>query len=138
MSNHFPNHPSSVDNRPTVHSVKSGHDLWQSMLKKGSTSGIALPGAVSPTTATGYLPQYAGNAIASLGPTLSNSSPARVPPNADDKLAELEGSRVTMDKTGENCPPSSAPSVEHSVTRDLHHRMLRDAERRGVIGSDWQ
>ncbi len=108
------------------------------MLKKGSTSGNVLPGAISSTTATGYLPQYAGNAIASLGPTISNGSPARVSPNADDKLIELEGPRVAMEKVGENCPPSSAPSIEHDVTKDLHQRMLRDAERRGVIGSDWQ
>ncbi|KAI1151768.1 hypothetical protein F4825DRAFT_476762 [Nemania diffusa] len=118
-------------------SVRSGHDLWQTMLKKGSTSGNALPGAVSSTTATGYLPQYAGNAIASLGPTISNGSPARVSPTADDKLIELEGPRVAV-KMGENCPPSSAPSMEHDITKDLHQRMLRDAERRGVIGSDWQ
>ncbi|KAI0432858.1 hypothetical protein F5Y09DRAFT_352865 [Xylaria sp. FL1042] len=119
-------------------SVKSGHDLWQTMLKKGSTSGNVLPGAISSTTATGYLPQFAGNAVASLGPTISNGSPARVSPNADDKLIELEGSRVAMEKVGENCPPSSAPSIEHDITKDLHQRMLRDAERRGVIGSDWQ
>ncbi|KAH8163179.1 hypothetical protein CIB48_g5084 [Xylaria polymorpha] len=119
-------------------SVKSGHDLWQSMLKKGSTSATVLPSAISPTTATGYLPQYAGNAIASFGPTMSNGSPARVSPNADDKLVELEGPRVAMEKIGENCPPSSAPSMEHDITKDLHQRMLRDAERRGVIGSDWQ
>ncbi|KAI0859326.1 hypothetical protein F4860DRAFT_483150 [Xylaria cubensis] len=119
-------------------SVKSGHDLWQSMLKKGSTSASVLPSAISATTATGYLPQYAGNAIASFGPTISNGSPARVSPNADDKLIELEGPRVAMEKIGENCPPSSAPSMEHDITKDLHQRMLRDAERRGVIGSDWQ
>ncbi|GAW13210.1 hypothetical protein ANO14919_025900 [Xylariales sp. No.14919] len=119
-------------------SIKSGHDLWQTMLKKGPASGNVLPGTVSSTTATGYLPQYAGNAIASLGPTISNGSPARVSPNADDKLIELEGPRVAMEKVGENCPPSSAPSMEHDITKDLHQRMLRDAERRGVIGSDWQ
>ncbi|KAI1165496.1 hypothetical protein F5B18DRAFT_669542 [Nemania serpens] len=118
-------------------SIKSGHDLWQTMFKKGSASGNVLPGAISSTTATGYLPQFAGNAIASLGPTISNVSPARVSPNADDKLVELEGPHVAM-KIGENCPPSSAPSMEHDITKDLHQRMLRDAERRGVIGSDWQ
>ncbi|KAI0402099.1 hypothetical protein F4802DRAFT_383638 [Xylaria palmicola] len=119
-------------------SVKSGHDLWQTMLKKGSTSGNVLPGTVSSTTAIGYLPQYTGNAIASLGPTISNVSPAHVSPNADDKLVEFEGPHVAMEKVGENCPPSSAPSMEHDITKDLHQRMLRDAERRGVIGSDWQ
>ncbi|KAI1820565.1 hypothetical protein F4861DRAFT_545453 [Xylaria intraflava] len=119
-------------------SAKSGHDLWQTMLKKGSTSGSALPSAVSSTTATGYLPQFAGNAIASLGPTISNGSPARVSLQPDDKLVGLEGARPATEKVGENCPPSSAPSTEHDITKDLHERMLRDAERRGVIGSDWQ
>lgn len=107
------------------------------MFKKGSASGTVLPGAVSSTTATGYLPQFGGNAIASLGPTISNGSPTHVSPNVDDKLVELEGPHVAM-KIGENCPPSSAPSMEHDITKDLHQRMLRDAERRGVIGSDWQ
>jgi hypothetical protein len=105
------------------------------MLKKGSTSGNVLPGTISSTTATGYLPQYSGNAVASLGPTISNNSPSRISPTADDKL---DGPRLTMEKIGENCPPSSAPSIEHDVTKDLHERMLRDAKRRGVIGSDWQ
>ncbi|KAI1118141.1 hypothetical protein F5Y14DRAFT_438937 [Nemania sp. NC0429] len=127
----------SLSRRLTMSSVKSGHDLWQTMFKKGSASGNVLPGAISSTTATGYLPQFAGNAIASLGPTISNGSPARVSPTADDKLVELEGPHVAM-KIGENCPPSSAPSMEHDITKDLHQRMLRDAERRGVIGSDWQ
>ncbi|GAP88986.2 hypothetical protein SAMD00023353_3400670 [Rosellinia necatrix] len=119
-------------------SVKSGHDLWQSMLKKGSTSGNVVPGTVSSTNATGYLPQYAGNAIASLGPTISNVSPARASPNADDKFIELEGPHAAMGKVGENCPPSSAPSLENDATKELHQHMFRDAERRGVIGSDWQ
>ncbi|KAI0205755.1 hypothetical protein F4808DRAFT_472389 [Astrocystis sublimbata] len=119
-------------------SVKSGQDLWQSMLKKGSTSATALPSAISSTTATGYLPHYAGNAIASFGPTMSNNSAARVPPNVDDKLVELDGPRTAMERTGENVPPSSAPSIEHDITKNLHQHMLRDAERRGVIGSDWQ
>ncbi|KAI2631728.1 hypothetical protein GGS21DRAFT_544427 [Xylaria nigripes] len=119
-------------------STKSGHDLWQTMLKKGSTSGNVLPSAISSTTATGFLPQFSGNAVASLGPTISNGSSARVSPNADDKFVELEGPRQAMEKIGENCPPSSASSMEHNIKKDLHQRMLRDAERRGVIGSDWQ
>jgi hypothetical protein len=108
------------------------------MLKKGSASGHALPGAVSSTTATGYLPQYSGNAIASFGPMAPNGSPALASPNTDDKFTEFEGPRLATEKVGENCPPSSAPSIEHDITKDLHERMLRDAERRGVIGSDWQ
>ncbi|KAI1173190.1 hypothetical protein F4777DRAFT_600832 [Nemania sp. FL0916] len=112
---------------------RSSIDLLHNMLRKGSTTGNALPGAISSTNATGYLPQYAGNAMASFGPTIANSTPT----NPDDKLVELEGSHVAV-KTGENCPPSSAASLEHDVAKDLYQRMLRDAERRGVIGSDWQ
>ncbi|KAI1330563.1 hypothetical protein F5Y16DRAFT_424985 [Xylariaceae sp. FL0255] len=127
------------ENANEVFSAKSGSDLWQTMLKKGSTSGNVLPGAVSSTTAKGYLPQYSGNAIASLGPTISNGSPARGSPNPDDNK-QCDSDRLTppTTKMRENCPPSSAPSIEHDVTKDLHDRMLRDAERRGVIGSDWQ
>ncbi|KAI1269890.1 hypothetical protein F5Y18DRAFT_414711 [Xylariaceae sp. FL1019] len=119
-------------------STKSGQDLWQTILKKGSTSGAALTGTVSSTTATGYLPQYYGNAVASLGPTISNMSPVAASLDVVDKLTELEAPRSATEKSGENCPPSSAPSLEHDVTKDLHERMLRDAKRRGVIGSDWQ
>ncbi|KAI1438612.1 hypothetical protein GGR50DRAFT_703809 [Xylaria sp. CBS 124048] len=119
-------------------SAKSGHDLWQTMLKKGSTSGNVLPGALSSATATGYLPQFAGNAIASLGPTISNGSPARGPLDVDDKHVGLEGPRLAMEKVGENCPPGSAAPMERDVVKDLQKRMIRDAERRGAIGSDWQ
>ncbi|KAI0156630.1 hypothetical protein GGR57DRAFT_511528 [Xylariaceae sp. FL1272] len=119
-------------------STKSGQDLWQTILKKGSTSGAALTGTVSSTTATGYLPQYSGNAVASLGPTISNVSQAAASLDIDDKLNELETPHSATEKSGENCPPSSAPSLEHDVTKDLHERMILDAKRRGVIGSDWQ
>ncbi|KAI1817101.1 hypothetical protein GGS20DRAFT_575022 [Poronia punctata] len=118
-------------------SAKSGHDLWQTMLKKGPASGTVLPGTITSTTASGYLPQYSGNAIASLGPTVSSNSPPRGPPNPDDKFVEVEGHRAVMEKTGENCPPSSAPSLESGAAKEVHERMLRDAGRRGVIGSDW-
>ncbi|KAI1496398.1 hypothetical protein F5X99DRAFT_72898 [Biscogniauxia marginata] len=122
-------------------SNKSGHDLWQTMLKKGSTSGNVLPSAVSSTTATGYLPQYFGHAAASLGPAISNpnGSPARTSPNGGNKPVEIDAVQGPAEKVGENCPPGEAPEADYdAATKDLHERMLRDAERRGVIGSDWQ
>ncbi|CAJ2511795.1 Uu.00g074200.m01.CDS01 [Anthostomella pinea] len=123
-------------------SNKSGHELWQTMLKKGSgsTSGNALPSAVSATTATAYLPQFFGHAASSLSPAVlnTNSSPARSGTASQDKPGEVDISLPAAQKVGENCPPSSAPSLEYDATKDLHERMLRDAERRGVIGSDWQ
>ncbi|KAI1636164.1 hypothetical protein F4809DRAFT_641723 [Biscogniauxia mediterranea] len=120
-------------------SNKSGHDLWQTMLKKGSTSGNVLPSTVSSTTATGYLPQYFGHAAASLGPAISNpnGSPARGSSNGS-KPVETDAVQGPAEKVGENCPPGEAASVDYDATKDLHERMLRDAERRGVIGSDWQ
>ncbi|KAI0025645.1 hypothetical protein F4780DRAFT_217273 [Xylariomycetidae sp. FL0641] len=127
------------------YSNKSGNDLLQTMLKKGSTSGQALPSAVSSTTATGLLPQYYGNAAASLGPAISSNnaiaSPGRVAAGTGGKSTDFEGllpGSLPAEKVGKNCPPSSTASAEYDVTRDLHERMLRDAERRGVIGSDWQ
>ncbi|RYP54051.1 hypothetical protein DL768_001053 [Monosporascus sp. mg162] len=120
-------------------SNKSGHDLWQAMLKKGSASGTALPSAISSTTATGYLPQYFGHAAASLSPAILNAtgSPAR---GAEAKLGELDSSapQGTADKLGENRPLRDGIGTESDTTKDIRQRMLRDAERRGVIGSDWQ
>ncbi|RYP55789.1 hypothetical protein DL771_012380 [Monosporascus sp. 5C6A] len=137
---------SASDRNPTASSRrgierlsnKSGRDLWQTVLKKGSASGTALPSAISSTTATGYLPQYFGHAAASLSPAILNAtgSPAR---GVEAKLAELDSStpQVTADKLGENRPPRDGSGPESDTTKDIRERMLRDAERRGVIGSDW-
>ncbi|KAI0013256.1 hypothetical protein F4779DRAFT_613784 [Xylariaceae sp. FL0662B] len=120
-------------------SNKSSHDLWQTMLKRGSTSGTALPSAVSSTTATGYLPPYLGNAAASLSPAISNTmgSPARASPGAGDKPVDFDVPQASAEKIGENCPPKGSPSADYDPMKDLQERMLRDAERRGVIGPDW-
>ncbi|KAI1343927.1 hypothetical protein F5Y15DRAFT_426485 [Xylariaceae sp. FL0016] len=122
-------------------SNRGGNDLLHSMLKKGPTSGNVLPSAVSSTTATGYLPQYFGNAAASLTPAISSnvkSSPVRASPSAENKPVELGASQPAAEKVGENCPPSAAPPLDHDVvTRELLEHTMRDAERRGVIGSDW-
>ncbi|KAI5928263.1 hypothetical protein F4810DRAFT_647684 [Camillea tinctor] len=116
-------------------SNKSSHDLWQTMLKKGSTSGNVLPSTVSSTTATGYLPQYFGHAAASLGPAISNPNGSPVRPSSNgSKPVETDAVQEPAEKVGENCPPGEAPSADQDATKDLQERMLRDAERRGVIG----
>ncbi|XXG97001.1 hypothetical protein Hte_003294 [Hypoxylon texense] len=121
-------------------SNKSGHDLWQTMLKKGPASSTVLPSAVSSTTATGYLPPYQGNAAASLGPSVSNtnSSGARSSTQVGDKRLEHDSSQLAAEKVGENCPPSEARSADYDPLKDIQERMIRDAQRRGVVGSDWK
>ncbi|XDG03242.1 hypothetical protein ABKA04_002857 [Annulohypoxylon sp. FPYF3050] len=119
-------------------SSRSGNELWHTMLKKGSTSGAALPSAVSSTTATAYLPQYHGHAAASLGPTISNAN-GHAPQASPDgsKTADRASSHLSAEKVGENRRPSETRSEEYDPLKDIQERMLRDAERRGVIGSDW-
>lgn len=119
-------------------SSRSGNELWHTMLKRGSTSGAALPSAVSSTTATAYLPQYHGHAAASLGPTISNANgPAPQASPEGSKTADRASSHLSAEKVGENRRPSETRSEEYDPLKDIQERMLRDAERRGVIGSDW-
>ncbi|KAI1083782.1 hypothetical protein F5B20DRAFT_525398 [Whalleya microplaca] len=130
--------PSPVNRRGLERSSnKSSHDLWQTMLKRGSGSGTVLPSTVSSTTATGYLPPYQGNAAASLTPAISNTmvSPARASSSARDKPVDLDVPQPPVEKVGENRPSKDVPSVD--AIKELRESMLRDAERRGVIGSDW-
>ncbi|KAI1781183.1 hypothetical protein F4818DRAFT_436376 [Hypoxylon cercidicola] len=121
-------------------SNKSSNDLWQTMLKKGSASTAVLPSTVSSTNATGYLPPYQGNAAASLAPSVSNanSSGARNSSQVGDKPMEHDPSQLAAEKVGENCPPSEARSADYDPLKDVQERMIRDAQRRGVIGSDWK
>ncbi|RYP07893.1 hypothetical protein DL764_002259 [Monosporascus ibericus] len=130
---------STASSRRGIERLRSGHDLWQTVLKKGSASGTALPSAISSTTATGYLPQYFGYAAASLSPAILNAtgSPAR---GVEAKLSEFDSSapQGTADKLGENRPPRDGTGTESDTTKDIRQRMLRDAKRRGVIGSYWQ
>ena len=111
----------------------------QTMLKKGATSGTVLPGAISSTTATGYLPQYHGHAAASLSPAIANAgnSVAVASPDTEDKAVDGNSSQLPAEKVGENCPPNETRSADYDPLKDVQERMLRDAERRGVIGSDW-
>jgi hypothetical protein len=110
------------------------------LLKKGPTSGTAIPSAVSSTTATGYLPQYFGNAVASLSPTVTNVNGQQVRGASGGKAAELDvvSSKPQGEKMEENRPPQQLVSKDADIIADLHERMLRDAERRGVIGPGWQ
>lgn len=83
------------------------------MLRKGSTSGTAVPSTVSSTTATGYLPQYSGHAAASLSPAFTNAigSSARVSVTTETKLADIENDgagTAAANKIDENCPPGCA------------------------------
>ncbi|ODA82027.1 hypothetical protein RJ55_00532 [Drechmeria coniospora] len=61
---------------------KSSGDMLPTMLKKGKSSGTAVPGTVSSMTARGVLPNYAGHATASLSPAIAtiSASPKNVCP----------------------------------------------------------
>jgi hypothetical protein len=108
------------------------------MMKKGTTSGAAAVTSISPTTANGYLPQPVGNAVASLFPVgaITNGSPHISFRSKGD--CEGINQQPETEKTGENRPLLESQSVQEEIIADLHQRMLRDAERRGVIGPDWQ
>lgn len=75
------------------------------MLKKGKSSGVAVPGTVSSMTAQGVLPNYAGHATASLAPAFSNTSIS--PKTSTYKPADSGdvGSTSRQEKKAENRPP---------------------------------
>lgn len=82
------------------------------MMKKGSASSNAVAGTVSPTTAQGVLPQYAGHATASLTPAVTNkslSSQGGVLLKPDHKIKGRHDSNahngIDTLGCGENCPP---------------------------------
>ncbi|RDA91687.1 hypothetical protein CP533_2336 [Ophiocordyceps camponoti-saundersi (nom. inval.)] len=87
---------------------KTPNDIWQSMLRKGKSSGAAIPGTVSSMTAQGVLPNYAGHATASLTPAIANTSvspqrgSSRKPAGSGDA-----GSAASLDEEKvENRPPT--------------------------------
>ncbi|RDA83498.1 hypothetical protein CP532_2680 [Ophiocordyceps camponoti-leonardi (nom. inval.)] len=99
---------------------KTPNDIWQSMLRKGNSSGAAIPGTVSSTTAQGVLPNYAGHATASLTPAMANTpvSPQRGSSRKPAGSGEA-GSAASVDeeKKAENRPPTSncaKGSVRHA------------------------
>ncbi|PHH75659.1 hypothetical protein CDD82_4359 [Ophiocordyceps australis] len=103
--------------RNTSLKSRNPHEIWQTMLKKGKSSGTAVPGTVSSMTARGLLPNYAGHATASLTPAIANSSVS--PKNHGLKSGELgDASSVNPgeDKRVENRPPPG-PSDRVSLRR---------------------
>ncbi|KAG8160383.1 hypothetical protein KVR01_009919 [Diaporthe batatas] len=91
--------------------------LWQSMVKRGFTASDVLPSTVTSTTAQGYLPHFAGNASASLSPTLSGTvtSPIR-DGSVKDADTNPNGSTFMAPKSGENAPPVPADRISISDT----------------------
>ncbi|KAK8086360.1 hypothetical protein PG994_001334 [Apiospora phragmitis] len=114
-------------------STKSSNDLWHSMLKKGTASGVAVPRTVSSTTATGYVPTLSSHGTASLAPAFVNANGHAM----RSLLGKAEQDPIGMpaDKVGENRPPQQQTLKQQDDIADLHQRMLRDAERRGI---NWQ
>ncbi|RCI14460.1 hypothetical protein L249_6121 [Ophiocordyceps polyrhachis-furcata BCC 54312] len=99
---------------------KTPNDIWQSVLRKGKSSGAAIPGTVSSMTAQGVLPNYAGHATASLTPAIANTpvSPQRVSSRKPAGSGDA-GSAASVDeeKKVENRPPTgncAKGSVRHA------------------------
>jgi hypothetical protein len=76
-------------------------------LRKGKSSGSALPGTISSTTARGVLPQYRGHASAYLVPTIANTAaPAKQQNIKPNENSETISMNLTAALQGENLPPS--------------------------------
>jgi hypothetical protein len=75
-------------------------------MKRGTSSGNAVPGTVSSTTAQGVLPHYSGHATASLAPTATNinSSPREQGTKSGNANESGSISPVT-ERQVENRPP---------------------------------
>lgn len=102
------------------------------MLKKGPTSS-----ALSPTTAQGFLPQYTGNAAASLSPSLSMNQQSLQKDFGSAKFSDAHelsdngGALLSPvpEKRGENCPPT--PGVS-SLEDQFKHLNIDVAGRRNL------
>ncbi|KAK3944489.1 hypothetical protein QBC46DRAFT_279743 [Diplogelasinospora grovesii] len=96
---------------------KPGTKLWQTVLKKGSTSS-----AVSSTTAHGFLPQYSGYAAASLSPSFNKNSTFMNRDSSPSKMSDPNdlsdgGALLTPvpDKRRENRPPIVTDFLEDQL-----------------------
>lgn len=100
----------------SVSKGKNSNEIWNTMLKKGKSSGAAVPVTVSSMTARGVLPNYAGHATASLTPTIANTFVS--PKGASRKPGESGDSEAAKpdEKKVENRPPNSV-SVKGSLRR---------------------
>ncbi|KPM39336.1 hypothetical protein AK830_g7252 [Neonectria ditissima] len=77
--------------------------ILSNMLKKGKTSAVVAPGKVSPTTAHGLIPNYAGHATASLAPTIANTAGTSRAQYV--KGGEVNNVGADPAKRAENLPP---------------------------------
>ncbi|CCT71556.1 uncharacterized protein FFB20_03364 [Fusarium fujikuroi] len=78
-------------------------DIWSTMRKNGKTSANVVAGQVSPMTAQGVLPHYAGHATASLTPAVTTNSRGN-----SAKLGDVNASptgNITVGRREENRPP---------------------------------
>ncbi|KAM0251737.1 hypothetical protein ACHAQJ_008012 [Trichoderma viride] len=97
--------------------------IWHEMMKRGTSSGNAVPGTVSSTTAQGVLPHYSGHATASLAPTATNinSSPRE---QGTKSITAFEGGSMSpaAERQIENRPPGDGkfnayPGIQGSKKR---------------------
>lgn len=76
------------------------------MMKRGTSSGNAVPGTVSSTTAQGVLPHYSGHATASLAPTATNiNSAPREQATKSGNSNEGGSTNSAVERQIENRPP---------------------------------
>ncbi|KAK2694240.1 hypothetical protein QWA68_007891 [Fusarium oxysporum] len=78
-------------------------DIWSTMRKNGKTSANVVAGRVSPMTAQGVLPHYAGHATASLTPAVTTNSCGN-----SARLGDVNASptaNITVGRREENRPP---------------------------------
>ncbi|KAK3387456.1 hypothetical protein B0H63DRAFT_558964 [Podospora didyma] len=120
----------SLDRR----SEKSASKLWQSVLKKGSTSS-----ALSSTTAQGYLPHYSGHAAASLSPSFNKRyvSPPAMTTKASSEYQDIMDGGVLLtpapEKRGENCPPQAVSALD-----DQFKNLALDASERHDLAAGFK
>lgn len=84
-------------------------------------TGLAVSGKVSSATATGYLPLYRGTAVASLAPTISNSSSER---DTETTIKPHLSRDSTFSSIGENSAPSRSESLENLTSAEGYMRYL--------------
>lgn len=80
--------------------------IWHEMMKRGTSSGNAVPGTVSSTTAQGVLPHYSGHATASLAPTATNiNSAPREQASKSGNFNDGGPANSAIERQIENRPP---------------------------------
>ncbi|CAM1509171.1 Fc.00g029100.m01.CDS01 [Cosmosporella sp. VM-42] len=104
-----------------VEKLQSG--VWQNMMRKGKSSVIAVPVKVSPMTAQGVLPNYAGHATASLTPAIANTVSSRSSSTKFGETNETGSIKTASEKRGENRRPGvNVGGSLQSSNQDSGHR----------------